>query len=205
MEKYVYKGKNEEEVLNSALEELKLTKEDIFYRTYEEKTGLLKSKKTVVEFVKIRDVAELGKNILDQVLEGLNINGKIETKIRENRIYYQIFSDNNSRLIGKNGKALESLQIYLRQALNSKVGIACNIMIDVENYRDKQNYFLEKNVKKIARQVTLSKIDVKLDPMNAYERRIVHNALTKFDYIETESVGEEPNRQIVIKYVERKK
>ena len=58
-------------------------------------------------------------------------------------------------------------------------------------------------VKKIARQVTLTKVDVKLDPMNSFQRRIVHNALSKFDYIKTESIGTEPNRCVVIKYKEK--
>ena len=76
-------------------------------------------------------------------------------------------------------------------------------MIDIDNYKEKQNYFLTRDVKKIAREVTLSKMEVKLDPMNSYERRIVHNALSKFDYIETKSEGEEPNRYVVIKYKEK--
>ena len=68
----------------------------------------------------------------------------------------------------------------------------------------KPDYFLEKNVKKIARDVTLSKTNVKLDPMSAYERKIVHSALQGFKYIKTESEGKEPNRCVVIKYIENK-
>ena len=63
-------------------------------------------------------------------------------------------------------------------------------------------YFLEKKVKKLAREVTLSKMPIKLDPMDAYTRRLVHTALQGFKYITTESEGEEPNRCIVIKYKE---
>ena len=79
-----------------------------------------------------------------------------------------------------------------------------NLSVDVENYKEKQNYFLEKKVKKIAREVTLTKIDVKLDPMNSYERKLVHEAIQGFKYISSESEGEEPNRRVVIKYVEVK-
>ena len=79
-----------------------------------------------------------------------------------------------------------------------------NLSVDVENYKEKQNYFLEKKVKKIAREVTLTKIAVKLDPMNSYERKLVHEAIQGFKYISSESEGEEPNRRVVIKYVEVK-
>lgn len=92
---------------------------------------------------------------------------------------------------------------YLKQSISAQTGMYVNIILDIENYKEKQNYFLERDVKKIARQVTLSKIDVKLDPMNSFQRRIVHNALSKFDYITTESVGVEPNRCVVIKYKEK--
>ena len=79
-----------------------------------------------------------------------------------------------------------------------------NLSVDVENYKEKQNYFLEKKVKKIAREVTLTKVSVKLDPMNSYERKLVHEAIQGFKYISSESEGEEPNRRVVIKYVEVK-
>ena len=82
--------------------------------------------------------------------------------------------------------------------------IYIDLSIDVENYRQKQDYFLEKNAKKIGREVTLSKINIKLDPMNSYERKIVHSALQNFKYIKTESEGKEPNRCVVVKYIENK-
>ena len=107
-------------------------------------------------------------------------------------------------MIGKNGHILDSIQTYVRQALLNALDLYVNITIDVEGYKEKQNYFLEKKVKKIARDVTLSKVDVKLDPMNSYERKVVHSALQGFKYVKTESEGEEPNRCVVIKYIENK-
>lgn len=205
MEKYVYKGKDEKELLNLALNELKVSEEEIFTKVSEEKGGLFQGKKTVLEIVKVDDVATLGKQVLENVIKGFNIEGHIEKKIRDRQIFYSIHSDNNGILIGKNGRILESIQKYLRQVISSQVGLKVNIILDVENYKEKQNYFLERDVKKLARQVTLSKVDVKLDPMNSYQRRIVHNALSKFDYIETISEGEEPNRCVVIKYKEKEK
>ena len=200
MEKYLYKGKNEEEILKEALNELKLEEKDIFYKVSEEKTGLLKTKKKVIEIVKVQDVADLGKKILEEIINNLGIECQIETMIRDNLISYNICSNNNSMLIGKKGRILNSIQIYIKQVIFKKINIKTNIVIDIENYKSKQLYYLIRNVKKIAREVTLSKVSVKLDPMNSYERRQIHNALSKFDYVKTESEGEEPNRYIVIKY-----
>ena len=203
MEKYVYKGKNISDLLKLACEELNVTESDIFYSTHEEKSGLFSGKKTVVEIIKVSDTADLGKQILENILKGFNIEGQIEKKIRDKQIFYAIHSDKNAILIGKGGRILDNIQKYLRQAINAQVGIHVNIIIDIENYKEKQNRYLERDVKKIAREVTLTKKEVKLDPMNSFQRRIVHNALSKFDYITTESVGEEPNRCVVIKYKDK--
>lgn len=203
MEKYVYKGKNEEELLAHAMEELGINEDELFFRTSEEKGGLFQGKKVVLEIVKVSDVADLGKQILENILRGFELEGKIEKKIRGKQIYYTVHSNNNGVLIGKNGKILDSIQKFVKQSINAQTGIRPNVILDVENYKEKQNYFLERDVKKIARQVTLSKSEVKLDPMNSFQRRIVHNALAKFEYIDTTSEGTEPNRYVVIRYKEK--
>ncbi|MBQ6285270.1 MAG: hypothetical protein IJK67_03045 [Bacilli bacterium] len=202
MEKYKFQAKSEEGLLDKALGELNLKAEDVLTKMYEEKGGLFSGKKITLEVVKLSDVAALGKEILEELLNNIGIKTNIETKIRESQIKYEIFSQNNSVLIGKKGHILDSIQTYVRQAIFNAIDLYVNISVDVERYKEKQNYFLEKKVKKIAREVTLSKVDVKLDPMNSYERKVVHSALQGFKYIKTESEGEEPNRCVVIKYVE---
>lgn len=205
MEKYKFQAKSEKGLLEKALEELNVKEEDVLTNLYEEKGGLFSGKKYVLEVVKISDVAQIGKEILNELLLSLNIKANVETKIREGKIKYEIYSQNNSVLIGKKGHILDSIQTYVRQAIYNAIDLYINISIDVEKYKEKQNFFLEKKVKKIARDVTLSKVDVKLDPMNSYERKIVHEALQGFKYITTESEGEEPNRCVVIKYNDSKK
>ena len=204
MEKYKFQAKSEEGLLDKALNELNVKEEDIISKLYEEKGGLFSGKKYTLEVVKISDIAALGKEILKELLVSLNVNANIETKIRDGQIKYEIFSQNNSVLIGKKGHILNSIQIYLRQAIFTATDIYINVSVDVERYKEKQNYFLEKKVKKIAREVTLSKVSVKLDPMDGYTRKLVHSALQGFKYISTESEGEEPNRCVVIKYIENK-
>lgn len=204
MEKYKFQAKSEEGLLEKALTELNVKKDEIITKTYEEKGGLFSGKKYTLEVVKLSDVASVGKEILDELLKGIGIKANIETKVRDSQVKYEIFSQSNSLLIGKKGHILDAIQTYVRQAIFNAVDLYVNITIDVENYKEKQNYFLEKKVKRIARDVTLSKVDVKLDPMNAYDRKVVHAALQGFKYIKTESEGEEPNRYVVIKYTESK-
>lgn len=204
MEKYKFQAKSEDGLLDKALNELGLKEEDVITKFYEEKGGLFSGKKYTLEVIKISDVAEVGREIIKELLSSLGINANIETKVRDGQIKYQLHSQNNSVLIGKNGHILDSIQTYVRQAVLNTLDLYVNITVDVEGYKEKQNYFLEKRVKKIARDVTLSKVDVKLDPMNSYERKVVHSALQGFKYIKTESEGEEPNRCVVIKYVENK-
>lgn len=204
MEKYKFQAKSKEDLLNKALNELNVKEDEVFTKLYEEKGGLFSGKKYTIEVVKLADIAETGRDIILELLNALNIQANIETKVRDRKIKYEIFSKNNSLLIGKKGHILNSIQIYVRQALYTMLDIYVDLSVDVENYRQKQDYFLEKNAKKIAREVTLSKIDVKLDPMNAYERKIVHSALQNFKYVKTESEGKEPNRCVVVKYIENK-
>lgn len=204
MEKFKFQAKSSDNLLDKALKELNVTENDVLTKLYEEKAGLFGGKKYTIEVVKISDISDTGKDILIELLNALNIQANIEVKIRDKKIYYEIFSKNNALLIGKKGHILNSLQIYVRQALYTMLDLHIDLSIDVENYRQKQDYFLEKNAKKIGREVTLSKMDIKLDPMNAYERKIVHSALQNFKYIKTESEGKEPNRCVVVKYVENK-
>ncbi|MCI7084371.1 MAG: hypothetical protein MR938_06755 [Tenericutes bacterium] len=202
MEKYKFQAKSEDGLLEKALNELNVKEEDVITKTYEEKGGLFSGKKYTLEVVKLSDIAEVGKDVLKELLTSLDINANIETMIREGKIKYQLHSKNNSLLIGKNGHILDSIQTYVRQAIFTAVDIYINVSVDVEGYKEKQNYFLEKKVKKIAKDVLKTKVDVKLDPMNSYERKIVHEALQNFKFIITESEGEDPNRCVVIKYSE---
>jgi spoIIIJ-associated protein len=204
MEKYKFQAKSEEGLLDKALQELNLKSEDVVTKTYEEKGGLFSGKKYTIEVVKLSDIAEVGKDLLKELLESLGIDANVETKLRDGKIKYDVFSKSNSVLIGKKGHILDSIQVYLRQAIFNAVDLYVNVTVDVEGYKQKQIYFLEKKVKKIAREVTLSKVDVKLDPMDSYTRKIVHDALQGFKYISSESEGEEPNRCVVIRYVENK-
>ena len=129
----------------------------------------------------------------------LEFNIKIEVFNKNNTPLYKIYSDNDSLLIGKNGKNLKSLQIIVGQAINKEINKNFKFTIDINDYQEKKERNLIRLAKNIAREVSETKVEAKLDSMNSYERRIIHNALANSSKVYTESCGEEPERYVVIK------
>lgn len=196
----VFEAKTLEDAKAKALEELNVSEEEII-STYEEKKGkLFKAGSVLFKAVKISTVAEYIKDNLKELLENMNIEAQFETNIRNSQINIKMYSDKNNILIGKNGQTLMAIQTILRQQVYNCINVYPHILLDVENYKEKKLSHLERNAKRIAREVMKTKIDVELDNMNSYERRIIHNALSDFKHITTTSEGEEPNRHIVIRY-----
>ena len=196
----VFEAKTLEDAKAKALEELNDSEEEII-STYEEKKGkLFKGSTVLFKAVKISTVAEFIKDNLKELLENMNIEAQFETNVRNSQINIKMYSDKNNILIGKNGQTLMAIQTILRQQVYNKINVYPHILLDVENYKEKKLSNLERNAKRIAKEVMKTKIDVELDNMNSYERRIIHNALADFKNISTTSEGEEPNRHIVIRY-----
>ena len=201
MKKYIFEGKNYEETKEKALKELNVSEENTSIKILEEKQGLLK-KNIKIEIITIQDMINYLKEILNTITSLMNIKINLEVRRREKNIEIKIFSDHNSILIGRDGKTLESLQNIIRQIVERQGNNEYKIILDIENYKEKRITNLERTARKVAREVANTKVEAKLEPMNSYERRIVHNALSKNKYVYTESIGEEPNRCVVIKLKE---
>ena len=204
MIKYTFIGKTLEEAENKALEELNTTKDNLIIKIISEKQGLLK-KEVKIEVISINDIISYLKDSIKEITNLMNIECNLEVKRRDNNINIEIFSDNNSILIGKNGRTLEALQNIIRQIVDSEINNEYKIILDIENYKDKKISKIERMAKQVAREVKQTKIETKLDPMNSYERRAIHNILSNNKYVYTESIGEEPNRCVVIKPKEEQK
>lgn len=198
MNTYTFEDKTIEEAKNKALKELNINEENIIIINTTEKNGLLK-KSASIELVTVDEIINYLKDSLNDILSLMGIEANYEVRRRENRIEIKIFSNNNAILIGKNGRTMQSLQTILRFILKNHVNSDLSVMLDVENYKEKRNKNIEYLAKKVARDVAKTKVETKLDNMNSYERRIVHNILTNFKGVKTESEGEEPNRHVVIK------
>ena len=199
MEIHEYVGKNLEELKEQAFSELNASSEELYIRESEEAGGFLKAKKYKLTIVTKDDVVKYVKNYIVDIAKYMGVSVNIEAKKRENYIQINLFSESSSILIGKNGRTLEAMQLLIKNSLLNKTGFKINVILDVEDYKEKNNRHLEFNVKKIAREVRKTGIEAKLDPMNSYERRIVHNAIGTIKGVTTKSEGEEPNRYVVIK------
>ena len=201
---FSYEAQNKEEAISKALNDLNTTRENLLIQSVEETKGIVK-KKVTIKVIKIDEIVNFIKETLHDIAKFMNIEINLEVRKREDMITIKIFSDNNNILIGKNGRTLMSLQSYIKQLLYNTTNEKIPFVLDVENYKEKRIRGIEFLAKRIAKEVTATKVDVTLDSMNSYERRIVHEVLSKDRYVYTESIGEEPNRCVVIKYKETSK
>ena len=200
MEKHRYTGKTKEEAISNATIDLQETQDNLIIKELEEiKGGLFKSKKVEIEVIERREVVRYIKEYLQKLLKDVGFTSNIEIKNKEEVPTYTIYSDNDALLIGKNGKNLKALSILTSQHLLNELGRNFKFTIDINSYKEKREKSLESLARRIAREVATTKVEAKLDSMNSYERRIIHNALTNNKRVYTESEGEEPNRYVVIK------
>ncbi len=198
MNKYVFEDKTLNDAKEKALKELNINEENLIILSEKENKGLLK-KSYVLEVSTIDDVILFIKKTLNEILKLMSIESNLEVRRRDNKIDIKIFSNNNSILIGKNGRNMKALQTIIRQIVKNYVPVKLMITIDVENYNDKRVRNLEYLAKNIAKEVANTKVETKLDNMNSFERRVIHNILSNNKYVYTISEGEEPNRHVIIK------
>ena len=194
---YKYESDTEENCRLKCLEDLDVYNNEILTKEYEE-DNLYK-----IEVVKKEDVKKFIKDFLSKITSDMGISTNFEISEDLDVFNVKMFSDNNPLLIGKEGRTLSSIQLLLRQTLSNQINFNVKVNLDASNYKAKKEKFFEKDIKNIINEVIKSKDEVKLDPMNSYQRRIVHSIASEYYDIETESFGEEPNRYVVIRYVEK--
>ena len=205
MKIYSFEGKNVEELTLQALKELDVKEDEMVTDVTEETVGLLKKKKYTLKVALKSDILEFAKKYVKDITVGMGIEDVVlESQRTENYIKITMHSENSSLLIGKGGRTLSSLQTLLRAAISKEVPFKVNVVLDVENYKIRQEHNIERLAKKLAKEVIKTKEPITMDSMNSYERRLVHNVLGNFKGITTESEGEEPNRKVVIKPIEGK-
>lgn len=197
-----YTEKTKELALEHCLEELGKNESELFIIESETEAKLFKGKKVNLKVLEKSEVINFIKEFIKNLGSYMNLDIKSEVKEKDGIIQIILVSDNNGILIGKDGRTMNSIQHLLRQSISIQTGFNLKLVVDVSNYKEKQNYFFERDIKNICKEVLHSHVDVKLDPMNSYKRRLVHNLVSDYKALETESLGEEPNRYVVIKYKE---
>lgn len=198
MKKYTYQAKTFEEAKNQAMSDLMEQEENLYIKEIES-TNKLFNKKSVIEVIKKDDVVEAIKELIKGIVTDMGLTVNMEVKKREDSLNITLYTDNNAVLIGKNARTLDALTTVIKQSLYKDLGESYKFVLDIGEYKQKREWNLEKMAKSIAREVAKTKVEAKLEPMNSYERRIIHNTLGQNKKVYTESVGEEPNRCVVIK------
>jgi len=195
-----YEGKNLETLKATCINELNTEESKIYFNSKEVEGGLFKGKKVVLETITEDEILNSVKEFIKDLSKLMNIEINSEVKIQDGIINIILVSENNNNLIGKDGKILNALQLILRQTFSELNKFNLKISLDIGNYRAKKVKNLEREIKNICKEVNNTKVEVKLDPMNSYERRIVHSIVSDFENLQSESVGEEPNRYTIIRF-----
>lgn len=230
-EKYIFEGKTSTEAIEKGLRELKLKKEDVEINILKDekrsffsildprivKIEIIKKEKKENKEIKVKkekramsteaiekaknNISEFLKIFLKQILKEEELNFKIS-----NDDYYitvEILGENTNTLIGYRGDTLNALQTILSSIANKNIEEKVRVILDISGYKEKRKKVLEELADKISKTVIKTGKRVTLEPMPAYERKIIHSRLQNNKKVTTESIGEEPHRKIVVELKKR--
>ena len=196
-------AKTVDDAITEACQRLVVTSDKLEYEVIEEgSSGFLGigSKPAVIKARAKSSVQDAAKDFLKDVFEamGLVVVVNVEYDEIENSMNIELSGDEMGVLIGKRGQTLDSLQYLVSLIVNKNVENYIRVKVDTENYRQRRKETLENLAKNISYKVKRTKRPVSLEPMNPYERRIIHSALQNDKYVTTYSEGEEPFRHVVV-------
>lgn len=151
----------------------------------------------------LEEQADIAADFLEELLDRMEVNGVVEPNFEDGSMYVDILGDSPddddmALLIGRHGQTLEALQEVTRAAVGRRSGSRCRVMVDVEDYRKRQRDRLESRARDLAKQVQRTGRERELEPMNPYERKIVHDVVASVDGVQSASIGEDPDRRVVI-------
>ena len=200
MKEKMYVASSLAEVEELAVKELGVAKDDMYFDVISENAD---NNEVQVHVMVDANPVKKGKDFLEKFLEDANILGFVERKMRDNVVEYCITTENaNGLLIGKNSKTLSALQyitsLIVNQYFDPETENGLIVKVDIGDYRRRRDENLEKMATRIAKEVAKTKVPVKLNYMNAYERKVIHNKLSDWRDVTTHSEGVEPRRYIVI-------
>lgn len=201
-----FSGKNVDEALANALRELNVTQDKITYEVIDEGAkgllGLIGTKPAIIQLEMIpveRDLKADAVSFLNGIFENMGITAELEAALEDNMMKIDISGPKMGLVIGYRGETLDSLQYLTSLVVNKRrEGEYVRVVLDTEGYRLKREETLERLAEKTAYKVKKYRRPMKLEPMNPYERRIIHSKLQKIEGIVTHSVGDEPYRRVVI-------
>ena len=196
MKEKMYVASSLAEVEELAVKELGVAKDDMYFDVISEDPG-------EIHVMVDANPVKKGKEFIETFLKNANILGFVERKMRDNVVEYCITTeDANAVLIGKNSKTLSALQyitsLIVNQYFDPETENGLIVKVDIGDYRRRRDENLEKMATRIAKEVAKTKVPVKLNYMNAYERKVIHNKLSTWRDVTTHSEGVEPQRYLII-------
>jgi len=202
-------GKTVESAIEEALTELNIEEKDAEIEILDEGSkglfGIIGGRNALVRVRKKIDYDKTVREFLEPIFNAMSINGDLEVSMEEDCLNIRVYADDIGIIIGRRGETLDALQYLLGLVVNKSSEKFIRVILDVGNYREKREETLEKLAKKLANKVAKNRKSITLEPMNPYERRIIHATLQNYKNVETYSVGDEPNRKVVIRYKKEQK
>lgn len=188
--------------MQEALKELHASKDEVEVTVIDEGArgflGMFGAKDAVIQVVKKFNPEKIAVTFLQEMFQAMGIQVSIETQLKDKQLSIELSGEEMGVLIGKRGQTLDSLQYLVSLVVNKGNSPYVSILLDTENYRQRRKETLESLAYNLAKKVKQTKKNVVLEPMNPYERRIIHSSLQNDRYVTTYSEGEEPYRNVVI-------
>lgn len=203
MEYIQISAKTVDDAITEALIQLGVTSEQLEYEVIEKgSTGFLgiNSKKAIIKAWKKETLEDKVRSFLDEMFRAMNMEVTVDLTYDEasRNMDIELKGTEMGILIGKRGQTLDAIQYLVSIVANKDAEEYIHVKMDTENYRKRRRETVENLARNLAYKVKRTKKPVTLEPMNAYERRIIHSALQNDKYVSTYSEGEEPYRHVVI-------
>jgi len=151
------------------------------------------------EDVAPEEIARVAGEFVEGLLEAMGLQGEVETSIAEGRVSVEVNGDGLGILIGRRGQTLEAVQELTRTAVQRRLRAHVRLLVDVESYRARRRETLAEYAREMADRAKERGTEIELEPMNAYERKIVHDAIADIDGVSSFSEGEDPQRKVIVR------
>lgn len=202
MKKITVTAKTVDDAVLLAMKQLNATKDQVTVTILEEPSkgffGFIGARDAKVEVELCIDPLQEAKKFLEQVLQDMQISAQVEITTKKDYTLFQMMGSDLGLVIGKHGQTLDALQYLVNTVANRHSEGYLRVLLDAENYREKRRKTLQQLADRLAEKAIRSKQSVKLEPMSSQERKVIHLQLQERKDIHTYSVGEEPNRYLVI-------
>lgn len=197
----VYTGKNLEYVLQQAATESGVAVDQLEYTVLEENKGFLGIGASItIEVRTEEDIEQFIVRYLENFFDNIAMEVDVEIELTDNRYRVNLNAENNAIIIGRGGQSLQGLNTLIRSVASAQFKERIPVSVDINNYKQDRYSKLNHMARRVARNVSRSRVDASLDPMPSDERRIIHQSLSNFKGVVTESVGEGQQRHVVIRY-----